>query len=102
MSDPRFRDGRGHRVTELEKRTAVADVRCKKEVDLINIWATVETTYQRIAISQNKQDLAAAKALLDTKFRSCLRTMILLGVTERAWLRGDSGQASAPGATMSR
>jgi len=67
MRDKRFVDGREHRVTKLEIDTALADVRCKKSANLINVWAGVETAYQRLAVAQNKAALSVEQRLLATR-----------------------------------
>lgn len=67
MRDKRFIDGREHRVTKLEIDTALADVRCKKSANLINVWAGVETAYQKLAVAQNKAALSAEQRLLATR-----------------------------------
>jgi hypothetical protein len=70
--DERFIDGRKHRVTKLEIATALADVRCKKEVNLINIWASIEIAYQKIAIAQNWTALAATRQVIDTRIKNAI------------------------------
>ncbi|MFD8716551.1 hypothetical protein ACFV2H_00610 [Streptomyces sp. NPDC059629] len=37
--------------------TAVADVKCKQQVDYVTVWQSVETTYQDKIIKVNKQEL---------------------------------------------
>jgi hypothetical protein len=46
--------------TEIE--TAVADVQCKAQVNLVNTWLTVEAAYQQALISQNASSLAQLRA----------------------------------------
>jgi hypothetical protein len=65
-----FNDGRKHRVTELELGTAVADVRCKREADVVNVWAGVETAYQKLAIAQNRAALTAVRRAVDTRLKN--------------------------------
>jgi hypothetical protein len=49
--------------SNVERATAVADVRCKKEVRLVQTWAAVEAEYQRRGIDENGPRLEAiAKA----------------------------------------
>jgi hypothetical protein len=38
--------------------TAVADVRCKHAVKLVETWYAVETAYQRLLLEQHAQALA--------------------------------------------
>ncbi|WP_143688575.1 hypothetical protein [Streptomyces barkulensis] len=44
-------------IGEGETETAVADVRCKKETNLVGIWYTVESAYQRELIRKNAERL---------------------------------------------
>ncbi|QKW35900.1 hypothetical protein HUT06_19205 [Actinomadura sp. NAK00032] len=60
--DRRFIDGPDHRVTRVEKATAVADVRCKHEARLIDIWASVEAAYQKRLIARHKTELDRERA----------------------------------------
>ncbi|ROO50642.1 hypothetical protein EDC02_5493 [Micromonospora sp. Llam0] len=41
--------------------TAVADVECKQQVGLINIWASVHTAYEKRAIEENAEALASVQ-----------------------------------------
>lgn len=43
--------------TDRERAVAVADIGCKRKVNLIAIWATVETAYQRGALDRNAEAL---------------------------------------------
>jgi len=52
----------------VEIATAVADVTCKDQVNLVNTWLAVEAAYQRALISQN----LAALASLQSAFRANL------------------------------
>ncbi|GAA1583143.1 hypothetical protein [Actinoplanes couchii] len=56
-------------LTEQEIKTAVADVKCKKEVDLIDTWVAVDVAYQNQFLEKNEEGLAALKAQLDTRLR---------------------------------
>ncbi len=47
--------------TRREISVAVADVRCKREVNLINIWAAAETAYQRQLIDRHRTELDTIK-----------------------------------------
>ena len=67
---PSFADGRKHQVTRVERATAVADVRCKKRTNLINVWAGVETAYQRLAIAQNQAALTSARRAVETRLKN--------------------------------
>jgi hypothetical protein len=44
-------------ATAPEIRTAVADVTCKKAVDLAGVWAAVEAAYQRQAVAAHRERL---------------------------------------------
>ncbi len=70
IRDPAFTDGRDHHVTKTEIATAVADVRCKRTTGLIAIWTGVEIAYQRLAITQNRTRLTAARAFLGIRLRN--------------------------------
>jgi hypothetical protein len=48
--------------TAAETATAVADVTCKQQVNLINTWLTVEAAYQTALIGQNIDTLAHLQA----------------------------------------
>jgi hypothetical protein len=52
--DPRFH---GDKVTALEIKSATADVACKKQSNLVAVWAAVEAAYQRRAIEKNAVQL---------------------------------------------
>ncbi len=69
-ADPAFVDGRKHRVTKRELATAVADVRCKKETNLVNVWAGVETAYQKLAVAQNKAALTSVRRAVETQLKN--------------------------------
>jgi hypothetical protein len=55
--------------TPAEIATAVADVACKTQANLVNTWLTVEAAYQQALISQNLTSLAQ----LQTHFGALLR-----------------------------
>jgi hypothetical protein len=48
--------------TRAEIRTAVADVKCKTQVNLLNTWLTVEAAYQRALIGRNLTALSQLQA----------------------------------------
>jgi hypothetical protein len=48
--------------TPEEIATAVADVRCKAQANLVNIWLTMEAAYQQVLISQNLSSLSRLQA----------------------------------------
>ena len=47
--------------TEKEFAVAMADVKCKQQTNLVNIWATVETAYQKRHVERNKSALDGIK-----------------------------------------
>lgn len=47
--------------TPHEITVAVSDVRCKRQTDVVGVWATVEAAYQRRAISENRAELDEAR-----------------------------------------
>jgi hypothetical protein len=54
-ADPRFTDSS---VSQEEESVAAADVACKEKTNLVGVWFTVESAYQRDAI---RSDLAAVE-----------------------------------------
>ena len=48
--------------TAAEIVTAVTDVRCKTQTNLMNTWLTVEAAYQQALISQNATSLSGLQA----------------------------------------
>ncbi len=47
-----------------EVATTTADVRCKREVNLVGIWASVEAAYQERKIGENADALQNVKAAI--------------------------------------
>jgi hypothetical protein len=66
--DPAF--GEAQAITAQELATATADVRCKKEANLVNIWASVETAYQNRVIAANEPRLQEEKAAWTARLRN--------------------------------
>jgi hypothetical protein len=56
--NPEFGDAE---PTAGEIAVAVADVRCKKEANVVSIWATVETAYQQRSVEKHGEALAAIR-----------------------------------------
>jgi hypothetical protein len=50
-----------NRAGAREIATAVADVRCKRQVDYVTVWQSVETTYQHKIIAANRKELDAVR-----------------------------------------
>ncbi|MFD4372615.1 hypothetical protein [Streptomyces sp. NPDC058486] len=48
---------------------ATKDVACKKETNLVGIWSTVETAYQKRLIEQNAETLDNARKQLETRLK---------------------------------
>ncbi|MER5362876.1 hypothetical protein [Streptomyces sp. NPDC002785] len=60
MSDPRFQDASPARD---ERKTAVADVACKRRTHLIDVWFDVETAEQEKLIAEEQASFTAALEL---------------------------------------
>ncbi|MFA1551972.1 hypothetical protein [Actinomadura chokoriensis] len=73
--DLRFRDARKHHVDPLETGTAVADVRCKRQARLIDIWAGVETAYQKLAIARHRAALDREQRALDARLKNAAQAL---------------------------
>ncbi|MFK3984122.1 hypothetical protein ACI2K4_27595 [Micromonospora sp. NPDC050397] len=69
----------GPAPSEVERKTAVTDVKCKSETNLIGVWFTVESAYQTAAIQQNREHLASVQNRLKTIIRNA--TSIAGGTT---------------------
>jgi hypothetical protein len=62
--DPRFA---GQRPSPTELSTAVADVECSRQENVVGVWFGVESEIQRAAIEKNAEHLAQAKAELQQR-----------------------------------
>lgn len=60
----------GGEVTDAQRALAVADIECKDEVNLVGIWFTVESAYQRRAIDANRAAFDAVRAALENQLRT--------------------------------
>ena len=69
-NDPAWRTSR---PSNREIATAVADVRCTREVHLVDLWATVETAYQQHQVAQHAQQLEILAKALATRVRNATR-----------------------------
>ncbi|GAA1406080.1 hypothetical protein ACFQZ4_01345 [Catellatospora coxensis] len=76
INDPGWQ---GDRPGEREIATALADARCKKEVDLVAIWATVETAYQQQAVQRHGEALREIAQALQTRLTNAARIVVELG-----------------------
>ncbi|MGN9810657.1 hypothetical protein ACTMSW_14995 [Micromonospora sp. BQ11] len=68
-SDQAINDRRFHteEPTALELAVASADVECKNEADLVEVWATVEVAYQQRSLEQNRDRLRVIEQILHTQ-----------------------------------
>ncbi|SDL12537.1 hypothetical protein [Nonomuraea jiangxiensis] len=71
IADPAFRDG----TSQKELATARTDLACKKRTNLVSIWLSVESAYQRTMIAQNTTALQAAKRANETTLRLAQETL---------------------------
>ena len=70
--------------TDGEIQTAKADVACRKQVDLIRIWASVDIAYQGTAILQHRPQLEAVRKYLDAVCANARRILAQQEVSENA------------------
>jgi hypothetical protein len=70
--DPMFQT---EHPTDREIATATADVRCKKEVKLIDLWAAVDSAYQEWAIDQHREQLGIVRRNLDVTIGNAKRLL---------------------------
>jgi hypothetical protein len=54
----------------LEIRTAVADVECKRKVNLVGVWFTVEVAYENALIAKNQQGLDDIRQSIDLMLKT--------------------------------
>ncbi|MEO3869872.1 hypothetical protein ABGB18_13675 [Nonomuraea sp. B12E4] len=71
IADPAFRDG----TSEKELATARTDLACKKRTNLVGIWLSVESAFQRTMIAQNATALRAAKQANEITLRLAQETL---------------------------
>jgi len=67
VADPRFT---GQQVTKEQIDAAEADIRCKVRTNLIGIWFTVESAYQKREIERNADAFASCKEALAVRQRA--------------------------------
>ncbi|MEN3609169.1 hypothetical protein AAH979_06425 [Plantactinospora sp. ZYX-F-223] len=65
----------GESASDAEISTASADVRCKKDTNLVNVWVAVDVAYQNRAIEQHSEALNTAKQLLETRLRNAAKVV---------------------------
>jgi hypothetical protein len=56
--------------TEQEIRTAVADVECKRQVNLVGVWYAVESAYEQKLIEKNQERLDQTKQAIDAMLKA--------------------------------
>jgi hypothetical protein len=67
----------GQEPTVRELLVATADVQCKKESNLINVMASVETAYQQRALERNAEQLATVTQNIELREKNGI---VLTGV----------------------
>lgn len=60
----------GERITAEEKATAKADVQCRRETGLLDVWLAVEKAYQDRLIADNDDKLADVAKALEVRSRN--------------------------------
>lgn len=73
VADPAF-TGSGQATAE-EIKVAQADLTCKKQTNLVGVWFTVESAYQRQAISSDANAFQLAKTALDRRAATAAATV---------------------------
>jgi hypothetical protein len=71
-NDPAFQT---RRASAKEIATATADVRCKRQVNLVNIWGTAETLYQQGEVATLRSQLDVVKRSLQVELRNATRAL---------------------------
>ncbi|GAA2926568.1 hypothetical protein [Streptomyces enissocaesilis] len=66
MSDPGFQEGP---PTSKERRTALADIECKRKTNLVGVWFDVESALQKDMIAREKSDFSAALKLKNSQLK---------------------------------
>lgn len=67
-----LRDGSviGKQPTQAEISTAVADVTCKRQNNVVGVWSTVETAYERRLVDKNATVLAEIRSSWSTQAKN--------------------------------
>ncbi|MEV6173373.1 hypothetical protein AB0L99_34840 [Streptomyces sp. NPDC051954] len=63
------------KVGAREIATAVADVKCKQQVDYVTVWQSVETAYQNKIIKANKQELEDVRQMWRNALRKAAQVL---------------------------
>jgi hypothetical protein len=71
-NDPAFAT---EQPTETEIRAAVADVRCKRKVGVVEVWSAVETAYQRQAVDARHDRLELIRQALQIELANALAVL---------------------------
>ncbi|MBB5781111.1 hypothetical protein [Nonomuraea jabiensis] len=71
IADPAFRDG----TSERELATTRTDLACKKRTNLVGVWLSVESAYQRTMIDRNAAALQRARRANQTTLRLAQETL---------------------------
>jgi hypothetical protein len=69
LADPALTGSTGRRTVA----TATADLRCKRRTNLVGIWFTVESAYQKRLVEQHSEELAAVRAANTARLRAAAR-----------------------------
>jgi hypothetical protein len=56
--------------TAVEIQTAVADVDCKQQTNLVGVWFAVESAYEEKLIEKNREELVAIKRAMDAMLKA--------------------------------
>lgn len=65
----------GDDVTHLEKRTAVADMECKQQVNYLGVMVSVQSAYEREIMKQRENELADLRSNTKAWTRNAARVM---------------------------
>ncbi|MGI5164397.1 hypothetical protein ACQEU3_08590 [Spirillospora sp. CA-253888] len=66
---------RGAGVSQTEIKTAVADVRCKKEVNYVGAQAVLQAAYERKLADRNAEALRTVQRLNETRMKNAARVL---------------------------
>jgi hypothetical protein len=75
--DPAFRTTK---VSDHEKSTAVADVACKRDAQVTQVWAAVEAAYEQVAITQESARLENIHAAYEVQLRAAVKALKAAGL----------------------
>ncbi|MFF2350014.1 hypothetical protein ACFVVL_09555 [Kitasatospora sp. NPDC058115] len=72
LDDPRWASPA---PTEVERATAVADVACKEQTNVVGVWFAVEAAYESLLIEQNAPALAQIRKDNEDRLRTASRSL---------------------------